>query len=140
MGRKPKKQAEGGASGKASKRTAKVEYLQAKQTTIGQTVRKHRKQMRLTAEDLAKHLGLSISYIGLLERGDRCPSLYIMCKLCDLYGITAHELLTGEPERQNAEQDETELDRAIIALLRTLSEHQKGYIINSINGLRQISG
>ena len=60
---------------------------------IGAAIRNHRKQQGLTVEELSTHLKLSASYIGLLERGDRCPSLKVVYQLCELFDITPNDLI-----------------------------------------------
>jgi predicted transcriptional regulator len=49
--------------------------MRAKCRVIGKNLRENRLLRKLTTEEIAERLELSVPYVGLLERGDRCPSL-----------------------------------------------------------------
>ena len=51
------------------------DFIDDKAKAFGQNVRLTRKESKLTAQDLAKFLSISTAYVGLIERGERCPSL-----------------------------------------------------------------
>jgi len=85
-------------------------YMMKNGAFIGENIRRERKRRSFTMEDLAEHLGLSVSYIGLLERGERCPSLKSIYRLCDLFGVTPDILLlmhrSGKVSEKSAEARE----------------------------------
>lgn len=125
----------------------KPAFMKGKCTIIGKNIREHRRQRRFSVENLAEFLELSESYIGLLERGDRCPSLKIVYKLCDLYGIAPNELLTapGPPSEEAVAEgrdgyNSTKGQRETIStLVRTLNETELEFVIDTIKNLRKIS-
>ena len=43
--------------------------------SIGKNLRKYRLERKLRQEDLAERAGLSTVYIGMVERGEKVPSL-----------------------------------------------------------------
>ena len=43
--------------------------------SIGRNVRRYRLKKKLRQEDLAELAGLSINYVGAVERGEKIPSL-----------------------------------------------------------------
>lgn len=43
--------------------------------SIGRQIRSRREANRWTQEELASRVGLSVSYIGMLERGEKLPKL-----------------------------------------------------------------
>jgi transcriptional regulator with XRE-family HTH domain len=49
--------------------------------------------MGITQEQLADKLGYHMSYIGLLERGRKSPTLRTVFNLADLFGVSAASLL-----------------------------------------------
>ena len=65
-----------------------IDYLQ-----VGQKVKKIRKQHRLTQEKLAELCGISTSYMGYIERGDRSLSLETACKLADVLRVSLDDLI-----------------------------------------------
>lgn len=60
---------------------------------FGKRVRSLRRILEMTQERLAKETGLSVSYIGLLERGKRKPSAETVYQLCVAMGAPADHLL-----------------------------------------------
>ena len=124
----------------------KTGYMKSKCGIIGKNIREHRRQRRFSVENLAEYLELSESYIGLLERGDRCPSLKIVYKLCDLYGITPNDLLTTPDDKEfnlNLAEDRAMYNAkaqsdAVASLMRTLTESQVEFVIDTIKNLIKI--
>jgi transcriptional regulator with XRE-family HTH domain len=146
MGRRPKKPSEDVFT-ELEKVNPKAAYMKKKCCSIGKNIREHRRQRRFSVENLAEYLELSESYIGLLERGDRCPSLKIVYKLCDLYGIMPNDLLTTAPDNHGLEMNIAE-DRAaynakmqaeaVVSLIRTLTESEMEFVIETIKNVRKI--
>ena len=63
------------------------------------TLRKYRKGMFLTKEELASLLGLSASRIAELERDTACMTVGELRKFTALFGVSADTLLFGSTER-----------------------------------------
>jgi transcriptional regulator with XRE-family HTH domain len=51
-------------------------------TIFGEKLRQFREAINITQEELAFQAGLSRTYISLLERGVRSPSLLVFLRLC----------------------------------------------------------
>ena len=68
-------------------------------------LRYERKKRHFTMEYLAEITDLSISYIGLLERKDKTPSLETLVKLCNVFNLTPDDLLLPK--------DQQELDKVL---------------------------
>lgn len=60
---------------------------------FGEVLRKHRKAVKLTQEELAIETGLDRTFISLMERGMRRPSLTTIFILARRFGITASRLV-----------------------------------------------
>lgn len=69
------------------------------QTQFGKVVRRRRLDARLSQEALSERAGLHRTYIGLLERGLRMPSIYVARQVALALGTTVAALLT-ETEQQ----------------------------------------
>jgi transcriptional regulator with XRE-family HTH domain len=65
---------------------------------LGERVRKLRMDMGLTQEDLAEKLNLHGSYVGLIERGQKTPSLETLKKIAEFFGLSISGLLATEEE------------------------------------------
>ena len=56
----------------------------------------YRKEAGLTQEELADLLGLDNSYVSLLERGARVPSLISLDQIAKVFGVKPHDLLIAD--------------------------------------------
>jgi len=62
---------------------------------FGATVRRLRTAKGWTQEDLGDAAGLTTTYVGQVERGDKVPSLTVVLKLARGLGVAPTELLAG---------------------------------------------
>ena len=61
--------------------------------TIGENIRKLRKEACMTQKELADALQISVSNVTKYEKGQLEPNLAIIYKLCELFKISADKLL-----------------------------------------------
>ena len=61
--------------------------------TIGKNVRKFRLAKKLRQEDLAERTGLTANYIGMVERGEKIPSLETFIKILNALGVSGDMVL-----------------------------------------------
>lgn len=62
----------------------------------GRRIRAFRKLKGYTQENLAKELGISVSILGEIERGNRMPSDEFLIKVASLLNITVDDLTPPE--------------------------------------------
>ena len=62
---------------------------------FGETVRRLRTDRGWTQEDLADAAGLTTTYVGQVERGDKVPSLTVVLKLARGLSVAPADLLVG---------------------------------------------
>ncbi|MGN1112176.1 MAG: helix-turn-helix domain-containing protein [Acutalibacteraceae bacterium] len=61
--------------------------------TIGRNIREYRLAKKLRQEDLAEKAGLSANYIGMVERGEKTPSLETFIALINVLEVSADVIL-----------------------------------------------
>ena len=61
--------------------------------SIGLNIRKYRLMKKLRQEDLAERADLSINYVGVLERGEKIPSLKTLIVIINSLGVSADMIL-----------------------------------------------
>lgn len=66
------------------------------QRAMGKRIRRARRMLDLTQEQLAEMAGVSTSFVGHIERGTRVPSAETLYKLCRAVEITMEHAITGE--------------------------------------------
>ena len=62
--------------------------------TIGKNIRKFREAKKLRQEDLAEKAELTTNYIGMIERGEKIPSLETFIKILNALGVSADMVLS----------------------------------------------
>ncbi|MBN1766346.1 MAG: helix-turn-helix transcriptional regulator [Sedimentisphaerales bacterium] len=60
---------------------------------LGNELRKYREKAGLTQEELAFQAGIHRTYVSLLERDKKSPTIDTLFRLCDAMGISANELI-----------------------------------------------
>ncbi len=63
-------------------------------STIGLNLRKYRKIKKLTQEDVAAKTNLTPNYIGMIERGEKIPSLETFILLLNTLEASADKVLS----------------------------------------------
>jgi len=64
---------------------------------VALAIRRAREQSKLSQERLARECGLSVHYVGRIERGDQVPGLETFFALCDALGINADDIRRQVP-------------------------------------------
>ena len=75
--------------------------------TMGDRIKEARKNRKLTQEQLAERLDVSVEFIGQIERGLKLPSMQVFVKLIEALNVSADYLLrdsvsTGQLFGENA--------------------------------------
>ena len=63
-------------------------------SSIGRHIREARRARNMRQEDLAERTGLSVNYVGVLERGEKLPSLETFLELVNALEISADQVLS----------------------------------------------
>ena len=69
--------------------------------TLGQKITNLRKAHGMTQEELSEAVGVTRQTISKWELDSSTPDLEYLCKLCDLFGVTADDLI--RPDRETVE-------------------------------------
>lgn len=92
--------------------------------SIGTNIRKFRTEKKLRQEDLAERAGLSANYIGMVERGEKIPSLESFISIVNALGVSADMVLHDVLETGYEVKGSLLNDR-----LRNLPKHDREKII-----------
>ena len=68
---------------------------------IGERIRNARKARKMTQQDLAEELGVSIAFLSRVERGSSKINLKRLTQICELLGVSEGEILTGVSNNSN---------------------------------------
>ena len=64
-----------------------------KMNTIGANIRKCRLSKKIRQEDLAEKADISVNYVGMIERGEKTPSLETLIAILNALGVSADVVL-----------------------------------------------
>ena len=103
--------------------------------SIGRNIRKYRMEKKMRQEDLAEKTGLSANYIGMLERGEKLPSLDTFISILNALGITADAVLCDVLENGYTVKNSLLNDK-----LQSLPETERNKIYEVIDTLIKHSG
>lgn len=80
---------------------------------FGKTLRKLRKQFRMTQKDLANHIGVSEMTIRRFESGERVPKMPTIEALADFFDVTPQYMLFGNDSDDSADDDAVDITTPI---------------------------
>lgn len=102
-------------------------------TTIGRNIKKYRTEKGIRQEQLAEMTDLSTNYIGMIERGEKTPSLATLISIANALGISSDPLLCDVLDAQSAIKSTLLYDliqalppheqRRIFAVIETMIEY-----------------
>ncbi len=96
--------------------------------TIGKNIRKYRKEKDIRQDKLAEMADLSTNYIGMIERGEKIPSLETFLKICEALDVSADMLLADTNYNGYRVKDSILSDK-----LNTLPEDERNKIYEIID-------
>lgn len=112
---------------------------------LGENIRHERKSRGFSIENLAEYLELSTSYVGLLERGARCPSMKNFFNMCDLFSSTPNNLILPKKmegskvavseQKHSAARNSYD---AIISLLKNFDENELSFVADTLKNLKKL--
>ena len=92
---------------------------------MGERISERRKALKMTQEELAERIDVSIPMISNLEQGKKAIRPENLVKICSVLGLSADYILTGKTATK---QDYTSLFEGI----ETLNQNEIGIIKNLI--------
>jgi len=124
-----------------------AEFIEKKCVIIGKNIRIERAKRGFTIENLAEYLELSPPYIGLLERGQRCPSLLTLFRVCELFNVTPDDIFLEKDSVCRGSLSISEVRKsspksgydAVVALLTGLNESELNYVAEMVKGYRKLT-
>lgn len=63
---------------------------------IGRKIYHHRLQLEMTDEQFSSEVGIATNYLRSIEAGIYSPSIKTLVKMCNLFGVSADYLLSGD--------------------------------------------
>lgn len=98
---------------------------------LGRRIREERQKLNLTQEKPSESINVSTTYIGQIERGERCPTLDTLIKISNSLGVSIDYLL-----HDSVTSSSTTLMNLWIQLTQDLSDNEREMIIELIKVIK----
>ena len=108
---------------------------------FGINMRLSRREMGLTSEAFAKFIGVSTAYIGLIERGQRTPSLQTLFRVCEFVGKNIDVMCVSPYETKKPKSPQDILLRkqdTLASMVRSFDLPELEYIHTLLKGLKNL--
>jgi transcriptional regulator with XRE-family HTH domain len=111
--------------------------------TIGKNIRSEREMRKMSREELAETLDLTVSHMGLIERGERGATAVTLEKLAHVFTISVDNLF-AEPDKASLSlREERSTTSSVLSgnrkkiqsLITRLNEQETDFVIHIIKGL-----
>lgn len=103
---------------------------------VGGNIKAERLLRGLSRDELAKKLDLTVSHLGLIERGERGATLVTIDRLVRDFGINLQSLFLSKEARAGAgTKSSGKNGKKVETLILSLSEQELGFLLHSIKGL-----
>lgn len=106
------------------------------QVKIGKFIQASRNELGLTQRDVAERLNISDKTVSKWETGKGLPEVSLMMPLCEIFGISVNELLSGE--RLDELQYQKRAEENFMGLITERQESKKKIVLASIVALSSI--
>ena len=100
---------------------------------VGESIKKIRKDKGLQQKQVAIEIGLDQSNYNKIENGKREPSVEVLNKLANLFGVIVDDILNPDKElpKEITVEDKTTLEQ--VRLIQELEEEDKHVIFRMID-------
>ena len=106
---------------------------------VGENIRTERVARQMSREQLSEMLGITVSHMGLMERGERGTTLVTLEKLCDIFNMPKENFFVepgGSSSSREVDNDKHKANQdAICILAKTLNEKEAEIVIFLMNSL-----
>ena len=104
---------------------------------FGHNIKELRNRMKLSREDFSELSGISVDYLGKIERGQDIPSLAVCVKIAETLNITIDYLLSDNLDAANNGVAAVKLN----TIISRMDENDKEFLVKflELNNLYQLS-
>lgn len=80
---------------------------------LGNNIKRFRLEKGFSQENLALRAGIHPAYLGRLERGEKCPTLDTVFKICDALSVPVADIITFYEKENKSEGDKKTVEEII---------------------------
>ncbi len=83
---------------------------------LGARIREERKKAQLTQERFAERVGLSVDYIGYIERGKQAPYLKTLERIANALSVEVYELFLFREDGKETDKEEAAIKELVLSI------------------------
>jgi len=110
---------------------------------VGDNIRFARTNRRITRDELAEMIDLTVSHLGLIERGERGATLVVLSRVAKIFDLLADDLLRERSEnelKQKREASSMDAARKRVEVFSSkLNEEELNYVSTMMKGLTTLN-
>ena len=91
---------------------------------LGNNIKKFRLEKGFSQENLALRAGIHPAYLGRLERGEKCPTLDTVFKICDALSVPVADIITFSEKENKSEGDKKTVEEILEKLPKSKQDKQ----------------
>ncbi len=80
---------------------------------LGNNIKKYRLEKGFSQENLALRAGIHPAYLGRLERGEKCPTLDTVFKICEALSVPVADIISFEESESKLNGDTKTVEEII---------------------------
>lgn len=103
-----------------------------KNFSCGKRIKELRLSRKLSQEQLALNAGITPVYLGLLERDQKNPTVFVIEKICNALGIGLNDFFS---EAEIDKANEIKLDSLIKCRLLNMSDNEKKALLKIMDSV-----
>ena len=102
---------------------------------VGNNLRTERTMRKMSREELADMMGLTISHLGLIERGERGATAVNLERFSRVFNISVDNFFRESQTKTAPDGKMSKTRLNISELIMRLDEHELDFILNMLNGM-----
>ena len=100
---------------------------------LGNNIKRFRLEKGFSQENLALRAGIHPAYLGRLERGEKCPTLDTVFKICDALSVPVADIITFSEKENKSEGDK----KTVEEILEKLPKSKQDKLLDIIKQLNE---
>ena len=105
---------------------------------VGNNIRIEREARKMTREELAEVIDITVSHLGLIERGERGATPVTLGRLVSAFGVTTDSMFASSSKAVSAREEGKSNNpyfKKVSTLITRLSESELEILCHTIKGL-----
>lgn len=101
---------------------------------LGNNIKKYRLEKGFSQENLALRAGIHPAYLGRLERGEKCPTLDTVFKICDALSVPVADVVSFSEKGNKPDEEKKSID----VIIEKLPKSKQDKLLKIIKNIAEL--